>query len=109
MTSYALNFFQTHIPFWEMQPDNALASAPYVLAKPGQVYAIYRPAGSPDASVQLNLGDDAGSYTVLWYNPRAGGPLMTGSITEVSGPGLVELGLPPEDSALDWVILVDRA
>ena len=40
---YALQFFNNHIPFWEMEPSDDLTSddVSYCLAKEGEVYAVY--------------------------------------------------------------------
>ncbi len=102
-TRYALDFFRKQLPFWEMQPDNSLAESAYVLAKPGQVYAIYLPKGG---GTTVRLAD--GKYSVQWYNPRTGGALVNGAVREVSGPGAVSLGQPPADPAKDWAVLVKR-
>lgn len=59
-------------------------------------------AGKGMNSVHLRLPE--GRYRVSWYNPRQGGPLLDGH--EVSGPGLVALGQPPQDAERDWVVVV---
>ena len=41
-----------------------------------------------------------------WFNPRSGGALTTGSISNVRGPGPVDLGNPPIDPTQDWVIRI---
>jgi hypothetical protein len=104
---HALAFFNEHLPFWDMAPDDALASGTdaYVLTQPGEVYAVYLPAGD---ATRLDLGDEAGSYRVRWYDPRAGGALQDGSVTEIQGPGAVALGLPPSEAGQDWAVLVTR-
>ncbi len=102
-TRYALDFFRRYLPFWEMQPDNSLAEGAYVLAKPGQVYSVYLPKGG---ATMLKLAE--GNYTVQWYNPRAGGPLVYGRLRAVSGPGPASLGEPPSDPEKDWAVLVKR-
>jgi hypothetical protein len=104
-TRYALEFFRRHLPFWEMEPDDTLASGAeaWVLARPGQVYAVYLPRGG---AVTLNVG--GGSYDVRWYNPRAGGALQTGSVGSVTGKAAVPLGSPPSDPGRDWAVLVTR-
>jgi hypothetical protein len=106
-TRYALEFFHAHLPFWEMAPDNSLASGAKdarVLAKPGEVYAVQLPSGG---SVRLNLAE--GDYSVRWYNPRAGGELQEGSVTSVQGPGAKPLGNPPAEHRKDWVVLVKKS
>lgn len=104
-TRHALTFFQEYLPFWDMTPDNALATQPgtLVLAKPGAVYAVYLPQGG---KTTLKIG--AGTHTVQWYNPRTGGRLRSGSVKTVKGPGVVSLGAAPEDSARDWAVLIHR-
>jgi hypothetical protein len=104
-TRYALEFFRKHLPFWEMTPDNGLASGEgvRVLAKPGQIYAVYAPNGG---AATLNVA--GGDYDVNWYNPRAGSALASGSVQSVKGPGQVALGNPPSAPERDWVALVKR-
>ena len=99
LTRHALAFFQTHLPFSEMVPSDGLTSSGWCLAKPGQVYAVYLQNGG---SANLQVG--SGTYTVQWYNPRAGGALQNGSVASVTGPGTVSIGAPPAGN--DWVALV---
>ena len=105
-TRYALEFFHRHLPFWEMEPNNQLASgAPEarVLAKGDALFAVQLPSGG---SPSLKLG--AGAYSIRWYNPRAGGPLVEGTVKSVRGPGVQPIGAPPVDAGKDWVALVRR-
>jgi len=107
LTRYALDFFHQYLPFTEMSHHDALTSAKndYCFAKPGQVYAVYLPQGG---TTHLDLGDGTATYTVRWYNPRMGGPLRIGSVTEVTGPGSVAIGHPPQDTDQDWVALIEK-
>ena len=102
-TRYALEFFQKHLPFHEITPNNKLAGSAgtFVLSKPGRVYAVYLPNGGT-----TSLKVEAGRYSVRWYNPRSGGRLLEGSISQVKGPSTGSLGLPPSDIDQDWVVLV---
>ena len=105
-TRHGLDFFRRHLPFWEMTPDNSLASGARdarVLAKGDAIFAVQLPAGG-EASLKLG----AGSYSVRWYNPRTGGALERGSVTSVKGPGVRSIGLPPREAGKDWVALVKR-
>ncbi len=80
-TNHALRFFQDYLPFWQMQPDNGLASGgtnPKVLAEPDEVYAVYLPSGG-----STDLAVASASYTVRWYNPRTGGTLQNGTVTSI--------------------------
>jgi hypothetical protein len=103
MTKVALDFFQNHLPFWDMDPDNSLTSATndYCLAIPGEIYAIYLPSGG---TTDLSLL--AGTYGVKWYDPRIGGDLQEGSVTNLAGPGWLNVGQPPANASSDWVVLV---
>ncbi len=100
LTRYALEFFHNYLPFNQMSPDDSLVSVGWCLAKPGEICAVYLPDGG---ITDLNLA--AGSYTVQWYNPRTGGKLQKGSVTKVTGPGMVSLGSPPAEGGKDWAIL----
>ena len=104
-TRHALEFFQRHLPFWEMKPANELATAKdsYTLAKPGEVYAVYLREGG---TTRLELAD--GEYTIGWYDPRQGGALQVGSVETVAGPGSKPLGAPPSEPKRDWTVLVKR-
>ncbi len=104
-TRYALEFFHKYLPFWEMAPDDALVSAEkaYCLAKPGQVYAIYLLEGG---SAELNAAP--GIYSVQWYNPRAGGELLRGSVKQITGPGKQSIGQPPKERDKDWAVLLRK-
>jgi hypothetical protein len=104
-TRFALEFFRQHLLFWEMWPANELASAKdaYVLAKEGQIYAVYLPAGG---STRLALTD--GEFSVQWYDPRSGGALQAGSLASVTGGRKVEIGAPPSEPTQDWVALLRR-
>jgi hypothetical protein len=104
-THHALHFFRTHLPFVEMEPDNegTSRSGDYCFVKPGEVYAVYLPNGG---STELQL--EAGSYTVRWYDPRAGGELQQGSVTQVTGPGMKSLGAAPRDHTQDWAVIVRK-
>jgi hypothetical protein len=105
-TRYALEFFHSQLPFWQMEPDNSLASSgsePRVLAKDGEIYAVYLPRGG-----STNLRVAGGKYSVRWYNPRSGGELREGSITSIAGPGARSLGRAPMEQNEDWVVLIKR-
>ena len=106
-TRYAIQFMDTHIPYWEMRPNNDLAKTEgaYCLAKAGEIYVIYAPNAS---DVSIDLQSHAGEWSVQWYDPRNGGELQTGSVGLITGAGLQNLGVPPSTSQKDWVALVKR-
>ncbi len=106
-TRHALAFFREHLPFATMEPNDELAGHPeaWCLARPGEVYAVYLPNGG---TTTLDLGGGTASYSVHWYDPRRGGALQNGSVTAVAGPGVRDLGSPPDRPREDWAILVLR-
>jgi hypothetical protein len=106
----ALEFFrERRIPFWRMRNADARVDNPdhdnskYCLAEPGREYLVYLPNGG---TATLDLTDAPGRFTVRWFNPRAGGPLQTGSVRTVTGGQKVALGQPPADPQEDWLIVV---
>jgi hypothetical protein len=109
---HALDFFrENRIPFWEMQCADELVgnarhdNSRYCLAKPDEVYVVYLPDGG---STELDLGNSLTPFRVQWFNPRAGGPLQTGSVRDLRGPGKKPLGQPPGDPGEDWVLLIRK-
>jgi hypothetical protein len=106
-TTLALDFVQAHLPFHRMVPadDAVVGHGVYGLMAPGEVYALYLPNGN---GTRVDLGPHPGAYEIAWFNPRTGGELRRGNITELRGPGLGWTGLPPEDLSRDWLALVRR-
>ncbi|MGN6817262.1 MAG: DUF5060 domain-containing protein [Sphingomonas sp.] len=104
---YAQDFVVRYLPVQDMHHADDLTPAKddYVLAKPGQVYAVYLPKGG---STTLDLSQAAGNFEVKWYNPRAGGALQDGSVRTVEGGGSRSLGKAPSDSSSDWAVLVRK-
>lgn len=105
---YALHFFNNHIPFWDMQPNDELTQddVSYCLAKDGEIYVVYAETGA--SSLQLNLGESNKIFDIKWFDPRNGGNLQDGSISSVKAEGIVELGMPPNESEKDWVVLIHK-
>ncbi|MCB1197798.1 MAG: hypothetical protein KDK51_05450 [Deltaproteobacteria bacterium] len=101
---HALDFFHTYLDFWNMQGCDDLVSTPnYCFADKGQTYVIYLPNGG---STSLDLESNNQTFNVQWYNPRTGGSLQTGSVSQISGPGSKSVGQPPSESSQDWVVLI---
>ncbi|MEL6142346.1 MAG: DUF5060 domain-containing protein, partial [Bacteroidota bacterium] len=103
---YALDFFRNYkLPYWEMEPMDQLTTDTndYVLAKPGNVYVIYRKTGSEGAVI---IPEVEGRYQVTWYNPRTGQQVKTQAATAKEG----ELSIKPlpDEPAKDWVLLVRK-
>ena len=102
---YALEFFTDYLPFWQMDNDNSMSSASndYAFFKEGAVYAIYLENGG---TTNLDLSGVVGQFEVMWYDPRHGGALQSGSVTSVSGGGMRSLGNAPNETGKDWAILI---
>jgi hypothetical protein len=105
LTKIALDFFHTHLPFWEMEPREGITTgAPArVLAKGDQILAVQLPRGGV---ITLQLAP--GSYTLAWFNPRTGGPLQSTKTLSVSAQTPASLGPPPADPDKDWIALLRR-
>ena len=100
---HAYDFFiDNDIPFWAMSEADALTDRGFALAQTEQVYVLYLPdGGAPTLTLP---GSD--NYQVQWYNPREGGVLQSGSVGTVQGGGPRSLGLAPNDTNNEWVVLL---
>ncbi|WKN42405.1 DUF5060 domain-containing protein [Tunicatimonas pelagia] len=103
---FARQFFEDHLPFWKMKPADELTSdtTSYCLALENEIYAVYLPTAQQSPSI--NLGDSGGKFSVMWYNPRQGGDLQTGSIPKVTASNDTGIGYPLTDREADWVALI---
>jgi hypothetical protein len=103
---YALQFFETHIPFREMASADHLLSKNqgYCFAKENEVYTIFLPM--EEETTSIDLGTSENEFSIKWYDPRNGGSLQQGTIENVSATGTVSLGFPPKDRDKDWIALL---
>ena len=76
----------------------------YCFAKPGEVYLVYLPNGG---EATLDLSNSSRKFFVHWFNPRQGGGLIHGEVSEVLGGGKVNLGPPPSDKNKDWLVYLN--
>jgi hypothetical protein len=109
----AIRFFaDERVPVERMEPADALVGnaaedgSRYAYASPGELYLVYLPQGG---TAELDLAGTTGRFAVSWLDPRTGGPLQAGSVTEVVGGGSVGLGRPPSEPSEDWLAVVRRA
>lgn len=102
---YAHDFVVDYLPIPDTHHADELTPLPndYVLAKPGEVYAVYLPDGG---TTTLNLAGVSGNFEVKWYNPRAGGALRDGTVRFIQGGGSRSLGEAPVDVSKDWAVLI---
>lgn len=105
---YARSFFEEHLPFWEMEPADELTldDHSFCMAKEGEVYAVLIPLGLETTSI--DLGSTQIEFSINWFDPRNGGALQQGSINSVKAGGKVNLGNPPQEPEMDWVVLLKR-
>lgn len=121
-TWYARKFMEENLPFWDMIPaDHQLIDAtvteikphpksipvllkPQVLAKFGDVYAIYYPQAIQTG--RLRMYPDEGEFSVRWYNPRSGE--FEGKTRFLTGGNRVPVGPAPSDPKEDWVVLIEK-
>jgi hypothetical protein len=104
-TRYALEFFQRHLPFWEMKSRDDITpdEKDYCLAIEGEIYAVYIPEG---AQTKIDLTDYEGDFDINWFNPGKGGELQLGTITRIQGGHMSDIGYPPANTDKDWIALI---
>jgi len=97
--------FMKQFPLEEMICLDGLVSekGAWCLAKPDDVYVVYVPSGISNPKLKLFENK---VFNVKWFDPRKGGQLQNGSITEIQGKGFINLGNPPTDFDKDWVIVI---
>jgi hypothetical protein len=103
---YALDFMRDlPVATMEAANDRLAGESGYVLGDGSEVFAAYLKDGADDASLSL----PAGTFTVRWFDPRQGGSLQTGTVSEVLGGTSADLGAPPYDVNRGWVVRVQRS
>ncbi|MDP8243200.1 MAG: DUF5060 domain-containing protein [Candidatus Hinthialibacter antarcticus] len=105
---YALEFFDSQqVPFWTMTSADELTAAEddYCFYQDGEIYVVYLKNGG---ETTLDLKDHQGAFSVKWFNPRKGGKLQTGSVSQINGPGQQSIGTPPNESTQDWTVLIKK-
>ena len=94
-------FTSNNIPYQEMESKDELVSNGWCFGKDYEHYVIYlKNEGTTDIDI---LGD----YSVKWFDPRNGGVLVDGTVTTISSGTNVNLGSPPNNTDLDWVVLLE--
>ncbi|MEM7049262.1 MAG: DUF5060 domain-containing protein [Acidobacteriota bacterium] len=106
--------FLGDLPLLQMTPDRSLVSSSasgeaYALALEGEVYALYHDRAGGPLSLDLTAVSASDTFTVRWFDPRLGGALQIGSVAEVTGGAVVDLGSAPHTAANDWACLVTRS
>lgn len=108
-THIALEFFNEHLPFWEMQSSDELVRGGFGFSLETQLYVAYFPKGTG----RIDLRNAEGSFQVRWYNPRTGGSLLQGDVSTLQAGSWGNPGQAPEPEAgqggADWVCLLRKA
>ena len=84
------------------QTSNSGEGGNRCLAKIGDTYLVQLRSGG---SHTLDLSGGTGTFTVNWFNPRSGGPLIPAA--DVTAGGVISLGTPPDSTTEDWIVLVE--
>ncbi len=97
--------FMSQFPLEEMHCMDELVDArgAYCLAKEGELYLVYLPAGTNTAKLKHM---QTSTMNVTWFNPRTGGELQQGNVRSIQGKGIQAIGIPPSDPQLDWVVVI---
>lgn len=97
--------FMRQFPLEEMTNHDELVNVEdaYCQAKTGEIYVVYLPMETKNATLKMEGNK---SFSVKWFNPRSGGELQNGSITNVQGPGVKNIGNPPTEDGKDWVVVI---
>ena len=105
-----LKFFHSNnVPYWEMESHNILVgnesddNSKYCFAQLGKLYLVYLPEGG---STSIDLSGASGSFKILWYDPRNGGKLQTGSLGTAIGGGVIDVGSAPSFPNEDWLVVI---
>jgi hypothetical protein len=100
----AVDFFAGNLSKTELKPMSNISKGWIIGNEDSSIFVAYLKTGGT-ASITI----PAGTYSIKWYNPRAGGALQTGSVSSITGSGSKSIGYPPSYATLDWVILVRQA
>lgn len=82
--------------------NTSASSGNRCLARIGDTYLVQLRSGGTHT---LDLSGGSGSFTVNWFDPRNGGPLIPAA--DVMAGAVVSLGDPPDSPAEDWIVLVE--
>ncbi len=99
--------FMQQFPLEEMRSMDYLVKDKdaYCLAKPGEIYIVYLPAGTERTWINV---EGEGPFNIKWFNPREGGALQEGSVSTLEDHGMQSFGDPPADPGKDWVVVLSK-
>ncbi|MDY6939120.1 MAG: DUF4038 domain-containing protein [Cyanobacteriota bacterium] len=97
--------FFTGLNWWELEPvDDRLEGrgTKYLLANPGEQYAVYVRDANGEVSLTLDAADNGKTYSIRQFDPRSGE--YTNLDDATAGDAIV---LTPPDEQ-DWLFVLDR-
>ena len=100
------------LPLEGMTPNRTLASSVvagevYTLAQPGELYLLYHDRSGGPLNLDLQAVAATQTFDVRWFDPREGGGLQIGTVSQVQGGSSVtDLGSAPHTLEDDWLCLV---
>jgi len=105
-------FFLERLPLESMISDRSIADSTaggntYARYRVGDIYAIYNDRNGGDFSLDLAAVPSDLLFRVRWFDPRTG-DVVAGSVVEVNGGDVVDLGSAPYSTDDDWACLVVR-
>lgn len=77
----------------------------YCFAKEGEIYVVYL---AYVATSTIHLRGTDSSFSINWYNPELGGPLLMGKVRKVKGGSIVDIGTSPKGKNTDWVVVLKK-
>jgi hypothetical protein len=90
--------FMTSFAWWKTEPHDELVSGgAYCLAEPGEIYAIYLPAGG---KVTVKL--ESGMYEATWVSALSGDKIVLPAASGISWTS------PETPDHNDWALLLER-
>lgn len=103
-TAIAMDFFNQHLPFWEMQgrPDLVSNSNITAFAKAAEKYVLYVPAFE---TTDITLASVPNGYELEWFDPLRGGELIESDTQIESGTSALPK-VPVE--RFDWVAVITK-
>ncbi len=106
-TRHALNFFERYIPYWKLKGcGNSIDRIDvYCAGIEGELYVFYIPGRG---SSFINLPEGTANYSVTWFDPKNGGPLLNGSVTTLGSGKSHFIGHAPHKESDGWVVLIRK-
>ena len=100
---HAYDFYHdNNLPFQNMYNQDGLVEFGWCFGEEFDNYVVYA-RGIELGTTTIDL---IGDYEIKWFNPRTGGELIDGSITNLSAGNNQNIGVPPTETDLDWVALI---